>query len=168
MTKYSFLEKGCCLLEIFHPKKKLAPNIIGKQILFFLISGSTDIQLINKWHISGNIDIQVKLKNVNIWYLIRIFKFLKLSLQVSSLVYHGDCQNWPLGNILWISFCSWSMMILPCMSNMVLSYCGIHPRFHRVMMDSSLHFALMKHLWMTSVGLWLTRKLPWVASCKNY
>lgn len=36
----------------FLPQKKLAPNIIGKQIFDFLIFESIDIQLINKWQIS--------------------------------------------------------------------------------------------------------------------
>jgi hypothetical protein len=36
----------------FLPPKKLAPNIVGKQIFDFLIFESIDIQLINNWQIS--------------------------------------------------------------------------------------------------------------------
>lgn len=49
----------------FQLQKKLAPNIIGRKILNFLISG-LNFRLINKWQIFGNIDIWIKLKNVKI------------------------------------------------------------------------------------------------------
>ncbi len=39
------------------PKKRLTPNIIGKQFFEFLIFGFANIQLINKGRISRNIDI---------------------------------------------------------------------------------------------------------------
>jgi hypothetical protein len=47
-------------------RKRLAPNIIGKQIFEFLMSESIDIRLINKRWISKKNDIWVRLKNVKI------------------------------------------------------------------------------------------------------
>ncbi len=59
------------------PKRKLAPNIIDKQIFEFLISGCADIRLINERQRSKNTDIWVRLEKMwKIWYPVRISKFL--------------------------------------------------------------------------------------------
>ncbi len=47
-------------------RKRLAPNITGKQIFEFLMAKSIDIQLINKRWISKKNDIWVRLKDVKI------------------------------------------------------------------------------------------------------
>jgi hypothetical protein len=42
--------------------------------------------------------------------------------------------------------------------------CGIGQKVHCVMMHSTLHHAIMEHLWMKFIGLQVRRKLPWVTS----
>jgi hypothetical protein len=45
VTKKSLFKKGYYPFEDFSPLKKLAPNIIGKQIFQFLIFGCVNIRL---------------------------------------------------------------------------------------------------------------------------